>query len=85
MKGKTKMIAMAISLVVTVILIGFGWFAHGNPVTLYVGAFLVFVYFPIHFWDAKQRINMEKRQAEHEKDMARLRQATENFLKNYKD
>lgn len=79
------MIAMAISLVITLVLLSVGWFAHHNTFTLWVGAFLVVFYFPIHFWDAQQRIKMERFQAEHEKDMAKLRKATETFIRGLKD
>lgn len=63
MKGKTKMIAMAISLVIFLGLITAGWFAHHNTITLWIGAFFLFFYFPVHFWDAQQRIKQEKRAA----------------------
>jgi ABC-type nickel/cobalt efflux system permease component RcnA len=60
MKPKTKFIALLISMAITTILIGVGWFWHHNPFTLWVGGFFLLVYFPIHIWDALSRMKTEK-------------------------
>jgi ABC-type transport system involved in cytochrome bd biosynthesis fused ATPase/permease subunit len=89
MKGKTKLIAMAISLVFFLVLIGAGWFSHHNPITLWIGAFFLFFYFPVHFWDAHSRMKSEQRQEKLQADIDEaqeaLRKATETFIKGLKD